>query len=103
MAKKKKRRRANKFTLPITIVAPMAAVGVDVVKYSNDRGLSSGMYRLTEIMTGYNPNNKSDPWDISRMKSGLFPILAGMVVHKIAGRLGVNRALGKAGVPYLRV
>jgi hypothetical protein len=35
---------------------------------------------------------------------GLWPILAGIAVHKVIGqRMGVNAMLSRAGIPFIRV
>ncbi|GAI32548.1 unnamed protein product, partial [marine sediment metagenome] len=53
-------------------------------------------------LTGYNYETHS--WHPTDMRYGLLPILLGMGVHKIVGsKLGVNRALGRAKVPFIRI
>lgn len=50
-----------------------------------------------------------DPWvpggnlKLSQTVKGIAPILGGILLHKLAGRLGVNRALGRAGIPIIRI
>jgi len=51
--------------------------------------------------TGYNPQVKA--WDFNSLKYGLYPLIAGMLVHKVAGMAGINRALGAAKVPLVRI
>jgi len=49
---------------------------------------------------GLNRNNKFDP---SLLAHGFGPLLGGFLIHKVASKLGVNRELGRAGVPILRI
>lgn len=55
-----------------------------------------------KILTGWNYETAS--WDFGAMKWGTIPIIVGLLVHKLVGnKLGVNRALGQAGVPWIRL
>jgi hypothetical protein len=45
----------------------------------------------------------SGNWHIESLVKNLSPMVAGVATHKIANKLGINRALASAGVPYLRV
>lgn len=37
------------------------------------------------------------------LQKNMMPVVAGLLVHKAAGMIGINRALGAAKVPLLRV
>jgi len=50
--------------------------------------------------TGISPNGG---FNVANLRVGLIPVLAGFVVHKLAGMIGVNRALAQARVPLVRV
>jgi hypothetical protein len=68
--------------------------------------VKAGDFRQAGMVAVHNTigyNGWSKGWDMAGMKTGLFPILAGIMVHKLAGALGVNRMLAAAGIPYLRV
>ena len=91
-------------TIPVAVLAGFVPLGVGV--YGAVRrgmaGDTAGMTQeLTIRTTGFNTDTKSFHWPAFWGTYG--PILAGLVVHKAASRLGVNRALAKAGVPFLRV
>jgi len=47
--------------------------------------------------------DESNNFNASLMRQGLVPALMGFLVHMIAGRLGVNRAIGRAGIPLVRI
>jgi hypothetical protein len=53
------------------------------------------------IFTGYNP--QGGMWDYRYLKSGLFPVIGGLMIHKLASKLGVNRAMSNAGIPFIRI
>lgn len=102
MAKRgKSRRRSNGFKLPLAIMAPVGFVAADTIDQVRRVGLSSGMNKLTAELTGYEVNSGQFRWDMA--KKGAVPILLGAMVHKVAGRTGVNRALASAGVPWIRI
>lgn len=104
MAKARARRRSNSFTLPVAVVAGFAPLAFGVVSAAK-RGLSGDMAGASQELvirtTGWNTDTRS--WNGAVFAQTYVPILAGFLVHKIAGKLGVNRALGNAGVPILRI
>lgn len=90
------------FTLPVAVVAGLAVPAMDVWQ----NGLARGDFRnaavcATAIMTGYNVDSKT--WEIAYLRRGLLPVLAGFAAHKIASKLGINRAIAQAGVPFIRI
>ena len=57
---------------------------------------------LVRNYTGYDLTDHK--WWFGNLTKGLLPLVIGIVVHKVVGGfLGVNRALGRARVPILRV
>jgi len=78
--------------------APLGIAALDGYKYN---GMSGVAKRVTMGLTGYNIEDRS--WYMTEMAKVAGPILAGIVVHKMAGRLGINRALSSAGVPFIRL
>lgn len=96
-------RRAAKTTFPVAVLAGLAVPAIDIWK----NGLGQGDFQragitATAIFTGYNP--ESHTWELSYLKRGLLPVVAGMAVHKfIGGSLGVNRMLARAKVPFIRL
>ena len=99
----KARRASSKMTIPLGLVAGLgASVGRPLkTLIDNPSNVELAMNQLIEGYTGFYPADGS--WDMNRLKFGLYPLIAGAMAHKIAGMVGVNRALGKAKVPYLRV
>jgi hypothetical protein len=42
-------------------------------------------------------------FDFNLLKINMSPIVAGMLVHKLASKIGINKTLAAAKVPFLRV
>lgn len=77
--------------------------GVKFVENASNHGLHDATQVLVKDFTGYQPDPRYDAFKFNRMKEGLLPVMVGILVHKLAGRLGINRALGRAGVPIIRI
>jgi hypothetical protein len=93
---RKKHHSRGKTTLPIAIVAPVAAVVV-----SGAKAIMEGHSEyVTTGLTGYGPDGK---FHVESLMGTYGPIAAGAVVHYAASRFGVNRALGRAKVPLIRI
>jgi len=98
---KRKTRRAAKFTLPVAVVCGMMPRASSAARgWGNDglRGLAKG---TTYAMTGY--DYYAHTFNPSFMWNGTYPIALGILIHKVAGMLGVNRALGRARIPFIRI
>lgn len=97
MAKKRRSRKAKRMTLPVSIVLPVAAMAY--------RGGSQIMAKdiggLSRDFTGFDVT--TNQLSLQTLIPTYGPILAGAVVHKAAGYLGVNQKLAAAGIPFLRV
>jgi len=103
MAKKNGKRRAKRgITVPVAIIGP---IGYNLAQRIDEisRGVSWAevMDRLQYSYTGYSTVHKNFKFD--RMTQGALPLAVGTLVHNIAKRFGVNRALGSAGIPIIRI
>ena len=96
----KRHTRRNGFIIPVAIVAGLAP---GVIKTVNgfQAGMNTGMSVAAGIWTGYDSVNAR--FDYRLLWHGAFPLLIGVMVHAIASRLGVNRAIARAGIPILRI
>jgi len=103
MAKKSKvrRGRGRSFTLPLAVVAGMAPGVMTVANGARAGGVTEGAKWASRIYTGYEPT--AGKVDLGYLKWGAVPLLMGLVAHYLAGRLGINRALGRAGIPVIRL
>jgi len=100
--KAKRSRGKRGFTLPLAAVGGFLPLGSDLVSAVRTGGMHSLQNDLIADLTGY--NKRDDRWSWRYMQSGTIPIVTGMLIHKfVGGKLGVNRALGQAGVPFIRL
>jgi len=101
MAKKSKRSHGKKFTLPVAVVAGIMPVAYQGLKGFQQDGVEGLIKRTTLSLTGYNVEDHKFYTD--NLKEGLYPMIIGMLVHWGAKKFGINRALGAAGIPVIRV
>jgi hypothetical protein len=103
--KRVKARRRGKMTIPLGVVAGFAPLAFTAV---SDFKVHGGAYAAKAVgcnLTGFDLNGDGK-WrpELGLWKIGLGPIVAGLLVHKfVGGSLGVNRALGRAKLPLLRL
>jgi hypothetical protein len=79
----------------------MSILGIDTVQNIPKIGAKNSMAVLGRQLTGFDSRDRK--FHLDGLMSGMVPILAGMFAHKIAGKIGINRALSSAGVPWIRV
>jgi len=103
MATKSKKRRNGKkgITLPMALIAGVAAPSVKI--YEARSGGISGMTREAgRILTGFDFWNGG--FNFADMRYGLLPIVGGVLVHwLVGGKLGLNRMMARAGIPFVRI
>ena len=112
MARRKKFRRHYGFTIPLAPTLPIAASFVNNmgVQSIGERGVVGDVmagrfdYALRDAMllwTGYDTYNGS--WNPLNAKA-LWLTAFGVAIHKgVGSMLGLNRALGRAKVPIIRI
>ena len=96
-----RRRTRHGFTFSTAVVAGFVPMILDVVHGYQTGGIESAGNDLLANLTGYNAREKK--WDFQLLLKGLGPAVAGVALHKLAGKLGINRALARAGVPWVRI
>lgn len=94
-------RRAKRMTIPIAVVAGFIPGILDPINFWRDQGSQAAAREMARIWTGYDYSDGS--FDFGRMKWGLLPALMGGIVHWVASKIGINRALARSGIPFLRV
>ena len=103
-ARRKKGRRRYSMTIPL---APVLGIAQATNAYGAWGDIVSGNYeaaldKITAGLTGFSP--ASGDWQPQRMVNGVVPIVVGLLVHKfVGGTLGLNRMLGRAKVPFIRL
>jgi hypothetical protein len=95
-----------KTTIPITLIAGLAPLAVHAWEGYNTPGDYHGLKGLAHNLvldtTGYYGAENRFDFKYPMMKF-YGPMLLGMLAHKLAGKVGINRALSQAGVPFIRV
>jgi len=102
---KAKRHARAKTTIPLALVVGFAPMVTRfLTNATKGEGIEYAGKRALEDLTGYRVEDGK--WSLGgdhTAKYGLYPILVGLVVHKLANKVGINAALGRAGVPLLRL
>lgn len=91
-------RRRPKFTLPMAVVGGFVPTFVGIW---NRRSSAQAMGDY--IQQGWTGIGSTGRFSLDNLRLGAIPALAGFVVHMVASKLGINRALGRARIPLLRV
>jgi len=86
--KGKKGRRGGSKKMPLAIIAPMAFTGYEVGKYVMAGDMANAKYMVTGI-------DSAGKFKGGRVVETYLPIAAGVIVHKGAAALGVNRYIPK--------
>ena len=95
---KRKTVRRKRFTIPLAVVGGMLPVATGVWnRRSNPTAMSN------YLQSGFTGVSQDGGFNVANLRLGLFPILAGFLMHTLASKLGVNRALGRSGVPFVRI
>lgn len=95
----RRKRSRKQMTIPLAVVAGLAIPASRAWGHHNIEG---GLKQLAYDFTGWNAwTNKWEGW--YGMKNGVLPVGLGFLLHKLANRFGVNRALANAGIPYIRL
>lgn len=99
--KKKTTKRRSGFTVPLGVVgglAPVVGRGISVIQ---SNGWAKGLQYVGSWFTGY--DGTTGKWSAKNLLYGLVPLGAGLVVHKLASKLGFNRMLAQSGIPVIRI
>lgn len=101
MAKAKAYRKRAGLTVPVAVVAgftPLVARAITGYQGNGIVGLGDG---VLSGLTGYSTFDRK--WHSDIMMQNLGPIIAGFGVHWLAGRLGINRTIARARIPFIRI
>jgi hypothetical protein len=89
-------------TIPIAPLAGLAVGVLPIFAKVQQSGWKEGVNDVMWKYMAYNPWTKK--LDITGLWQGLFPLTVGVLIHKfVGGKLGVNRALSQAKVPFIRI
>jgi hypothetical protein len=98
---KAKHRSKPGFTVPVAVLAGFAPMAYETYSNYQKNGLDGASQAIVALTTGY--SRWEGAWKLQYLLKGMGPVVLGMFIHKMAGRLGLNRTLARAGVPFLRI
>ena len=103
MARRKRKRSARKFTIPLAPVIGLSVGMVRPVETLLAGNLGGAIHHASQAYLGYDTVKRT--FDPRSMASGLLPLAIGLLVHKFIGGapLNANRMLAQAGVPVIRI
>ena len=107
MPRRKRRGGNRKITLPISLIAPVVITvtkrmpsGSSIVENIQKGDWGTLSYNLTELIGIEAPSGK---FRLDYLINTIMPFVGGYVLHKVAGMLGINRWLGRAKIPFIRI
>lgn len=103
MARKKTRRRSRSFTIPVALTVPLVPPAIKAYQiFKETNSVYSALVNYQAYYTGWT-GNPARAWNPEYLKYGAAPLALGFLVHKLAGKLGINRMLASGNVPVVRV
>lgn len=99
--RKNKFRKRQSVTIPMGIVGGFAVPVVHAYDANKIGGIKAGIADFSKSMSGFDPYTGA--FAVQNMKMGFVPVMTGFAVHQIASAVGINRMLGRAGVPLIRI
>ena len=97
MARKSKRRGGRRAkSIPVAVVAPLVMVGAEAAKF----GMAGDWKNVGYIFTGVDATGN---FQGSRVVRTYLPMAAGIVVHKVANKVGVNNIVRRATMGFLSI
>lgn len=101
MATKSRSRSRNgkKLTLPLAIVGGFMPLTINTIRTPG--GWDRKLWMATQAITGYDTD--AGKFWFPNLYKGAVPIGVGFLIHAIANKLGINRALSRSGIPLIRV
>lgn len=103
MAKKKKRYSRKKAQFSLGVAAGMAPLLSTAYKGWKSGGFNADGGLPEAVSTALFGVDAAGTFEFHRMKRGALPLVMGVLGHKVATKLGINRAISSAGIPYLRI
>ena len=96
MARKKYRGRHKAKAIPVAVAAPLVAVGMEAASYAMAGSYGNMKWMFTDI-------TDSGDFQGGRLIKTYGPLAAGVVVHKVANRVGANNIVRRATMGFLSI
>ena len=100
---KKKKRRSNSMTIPLAPI--MGIIAAPDIRMMAQRAMEGNIPSVMTHAGRFIGINDAGKFDHNLLFANLTPIVVGALVHKFVGGapLNLNRALGRAKVPFIRI
>ena len=92
--------RKRNFTIPLALVGGLMPGLMNPVKQLMVGNLDGAMKHIQYNYALVDANGK---FNLRLAERAYVPLFVGAIVHWLAGRLGINQRLGRAGVPIIRI
>lgn len=99
----RRRNRRRSFTIPLAIVLPVVHGISEAVWLNKHRGRELMFNELMLRYLGIDVRPGQRGLTTEYLRHGLYQLIAGALVHQGANMLGVNRALARARIPWIRI
>lgn len=100
VARPRKRKR-TKMTVPLTVAFALMSGLQEPLWYVKEGRVRDGIAQASKNYVGYDPIKRT--FYFGNLKEGIYPLLFGVGVHKLANRIGINRIIAQAGIPWIRI
>lgn len=90
-----------KTTISVAMIAGLVPMALDLKSAYAVDGMAAVVSHVGLCTVGYDGVNPWNPRHAIRKLYG--PLLMGVLVHKVASKLGVNRMIARAGIPLFRI
>lgn len=96
----KKRHFTRSTTIPIApIIGLVAMPNLQAAIYNAQHGDMDNLLLNLGRIIGADPGG----YNVNYLINNMIPLAVGMAIHWAASKLGVNRMLGRAKVPFIRI
>jgi hypothetical protein len=97
-------KRKAKMTIPLAMVAGFLPAVADIKNNANSfGGWGASALHTGAGLIGYDTVNKKYVGWSQAKAAGLPGVALGFLVHILATKLGINRSLSRAGIPFIRI
>lgn len=96
-----RRRSKAKTRIPLAVVAGFFPIATFAYEGFKVGGLPNAGARVAQRLTGYDSSAHVFIWQ--ELMKGWGPIVTGFVVHKLAQKFGLNRAIARSGIPFVSI
>ena len=98
----KRARRKAQARVPLAVIGGFVPILFNTYNGYKENGVDGATQNLVAFTTGY--SRWEGKFKAEYLIKGMAPVVIGMMVHKlVGGKLGLNRAIARAGIPYLSI